>query len=176
MSASTKKRKQAKLLDTHLNIFIGHDTRQPLNTLVCKKSILDNASKPVSIFVLKHRTLRDIGLFKRPWEITPAGLSIDQLDHRPFSTDFAFTRFLVPHYARYLGTRINDPCVFMDSDFVNLTDIYKILGEIKVEDKPLWCIKHDYNPSSPVKMDNQPQSSYNKKLWSSFMIFNMRRC
>lgn len=112
-------------------------------------------------------------MLKREWKIKDDGYTIDLGDNRPFSTNFAFSRFLVPHYAKYLGTKITDPCVFVDSDFVFLTDIYKVLNEIDVDTAPVHCVKHDYQSASLVKMDNQTQVNYNKKLWSSFMIFNM---
>lgn len=64
----------------------------------------------------------------------------------------------------------------MDSDFVFNRDIYSILDEFTwrdgpLENKPLWCVKHDYKSPNVVKMDNQVQTNYNKKLWSSFMLF-----
>lgn len=167
----TKKKKQTK---QHLNVFIGYDERQDLAYRVCKQSLEDTASKPLSIYPLKHRELREIELFKRAWEINGKGLTTDKQDGRPFSTNFAFTRFLVPAYAKYLGTRANDPCIFVDSDFVFLRDIYSILDETSIEDHPVWVVKHDYKSANVIKMDNQSQFNYNKKLWSSFMLFNMK--
>jgi len=157
-----------------LHVFIGYDDRQDLAAKVCRESILDTASKPISIYYLKHRELRNIGLFNREWRITSKGITEDAEDQRPFSTQFAFTRFLVPHYARYLGVRANDPCIFTDSDFVYIRDLYSLFNEIDIEDKPLWCVHHDYASPNVIKMDNQVQVNYNKKLWSSFMIFNMQ--
>lgn len=167
-------RKKQKHQEKTLNIFIGYDERQDLAYRVCKDSILQYASRPVVIYPLKHRELRKIGLLDRPWEITGKdGHTIDQRDGRPFSTNFAFSRFIVPHYAKFLGIRASDPCLFVDSDFVFLRDVYSLLVEQDVEDNPLWVVKHNYTPEQVVKMDNQSQGVYSKKLWSSLMLFNL---
>lgn len=170
---SLTKKKKSKSDQQHLHIFIGYDDRELLEWKVCAESIRDNASRPVSIYKLDHRTLRDIGLFKRTWEITEQGTTIDQSDKRPFATQFAFSRFLVPSYSRYLGIKATDYSVFMDSDQVVLADIYGLTKEQDLSEHPVWCVKHDYAPGNVIKMDNQPQSQYAKKLWSSFMVFNL---
>ena len=157
----------------HINVFIGWDERQTLAYQVCRKSLLQHASRPLTIYPLKHRTLRNIGLFTREWSIKKDGNTSDNLDTRPFSTNFAFTRFLVPHYTRYLGAKSGDISIFVDSDFVFMRDVYSILNEVDITSKPLWVVKHDYKSPHVIKMDNQVQTNYNKKLWSSFMVFNM---
>lgn len=154
-------------------MFIGFDERQPLTHLVCKESIIATAQRPCSIYSLRHRTLRDIGFLTRQWEITQDGTTKDKLDGRPFSTNFAFSRFLTPHYARYLGVRATDVVVFVDSDFVFLRDINSLFDEFDPREHPLWCVQHQYSPSGLLKMDGQTQVKYPKKLWSSLMVFNM---
>jgi hypothetical protein len=34
------------------------------------------------------------------------------------------------------------------------------------------CVQHDYKPKETTKMDGVPQSTYPRKNWSSFMLFN----
>ena len=34
------------------------------------------------------------------------------------------------------------------------------------------CVHHDYRPSETVKMDGQRQELYNRKNWSSLVLFN----
>lgn len=126
----------------------------------------------MTIYPLKHRRLREIGLFNREWSIKSDGYILDNTDGRPFSTDFAFTRFLVPHYAAYLGRNKNSFNVFVDSDFVFTRNVYDLFSEQDLSSKLLWCVKHDYKSPHIIKMDNQIQENYNKKLWSSFMIFH----
>lgn len=158
----------------HIHVFVGYDDRESMEYKVCKESILDNASKPVTVYPLKHRTLRDLGLFKRSWVTQPNGITEDLDDKRPFSTQFSHSRFLVPSYARYLGIRVSDVVIFVDGDFVFLSDIYGLIPEIeKDSEKALYVVKHEYDPNNTTKMDGQTQSKYPKKLWSSFMVFNL---
>lgn len=163
----------SKIKEKNIHVFIGYDDREQMEFKTCRESILDNASRPVSIYPLKHRVLRDIGLFKREWKINSQGIMEDVDDQRPFTTHFSHSRFCVPLYARYLGLRETDVPIFMDSDFVVLQDIYKILPEIENNEEALWVVKHDYSPTNTTKMDGQPQSTYSKKLWSSFMAYNL---
>ena len=38
----------------------------------------------------------------------------------------------------------------------------------------LLLVKFDWQPTEDTKMDNQKQLGYDKKLWSSLMLFNMK--
>ena len=66
-----------------LTVYIGWDSREPIAADVCKHSILEHASIPVDIVMLKQDEPRDRGLYWR---------DVDKLA----STEFTFTRFLVP--------------------------------------------------------------------------------
>lgn len=140
-----------------LNIFIGYDSRYPVAYHVCAHSIISRASVPVRITPLVQDTLRKAGLYwreKNPLE----------------STEFSFTRFLVPHLCGYEGH-----AVFMDSDMLCLTDIAEILdftgfpGDVR-------CCQHEYTPREGVKFLGEKQTAYPRKNWSSFMLFNCDRC
>jgi len=37
-------------------------------------------------------------------------------------------------------------------------------------------VKHDHNPSEKTKFLNEPQTKYEKKNWSSVMLFNCAKC
>ena len=39
-------------------------------------------------------------------------------------------------------------------------------------DKALYVVQHDYVPANAVKMDGKQQTTYPRKNWSSFMLFN----
>ena len=158
-------------------VYIGFDERQPEAFKVCKQSIL-SLSKPgdhrIHVLPLKHQELRDRGIFTRPWKITENGAFLDERDGKPFSTQFSHTRFLVPYLARTsdLNPRF---AIFVDSDFVFLRSISELINEI-LSDKghfPVYCVKHNYKPSADRKMDNRDQFGYNKKLWTSLMVFDM---
>ena len=91
-----------------LTVYIGWDSREPIAAEVCRYSILQHASIPVNIVMLKQQELRDKKYYWR---------DIDKLA----STEFTFTRFLIPALNDYQGTAI-----FMDSDMVLLLSLIHI--------------------------------------------------
>lgn len=136
-----------------LNVYIGWDSRESKAYEVCVKSILKHASKPIKIYPLKINNLRDVGFYTRP-------------DDELSSTEFTFSRFLVPYLNSYKGKAL-----FCDCDFLFLDDIVKVF-EMANEDKAIQCCKHDYKPSSEFKMEGAKQYLYPRKNWSSLMLFN----
>jgi hypothetical protein len=146
---------------THaLPIYIGFDEREAVAYHVFANSIIRHASRPVQIIPLVQSQLRKAGLYTRP-------------ENEPAATAFAFSRFLVPHLAG-IGY-----AVFADCDMLMQADIHELIDEIDATRTPyekVWCCKHDYTPKSAVKMDGQPQVTYPRKNWSSFMVFDAARC
>lgn len=162
------------------HIFVGYDEREHEVFQVCKHTLEKNSSVPIKVHKLHHKPLRDAGFFKREWKIDQKGQYHDLVDERPFSTQFTFTRFLLPE----LWNTINDPnksplIMFVDCDFLYLSDIGKMFKEI--EDYKtrygarhgVYCVQHNYEPNNTKKMDNVEQSKYNKKLWAAMMVFDM---
>jgi hypothetical protein len=109
-----------------------------------------------------------MGVLTRRWYRLPGGQMIDEGDGRPFSTEFAFSRFLVPHLTMHAGFAL-----FVDADFLFLADI-AALFEMAQDDpsKAVWCVHHDYSPPDGAKMDGLAQQAYPFKNWSSLMLFN----
>jgi hypothetical protein len=136
-----------------LTVYIGWDSREPIAADVCRYSILEHASIPVNIVYLKQDELRDQGLYYRP---------IDDLG----STEFTFTRFLVPHLNNYAGW-----AVFVDCDFVFVEDIAQLLEQAN-QTKAVQVVQHDYTPPACVKMDGKQQHPYPRKNWSSMILWN----
>ena len=136
-----------------LTVFIGYDSREDIAYRVCRESILKHSTLPVRIIPIKQDELRADGLYTR--EIDPLS-----------STEFSFTRFLVPHLMRYEGW-----AVFMDCDFLLRHDIYHVM-KYRDHKKSIFCVKHDYKPTETTKMDGAIQHQYHRKNWSSFMLFN----
>jgi hypothetical protein len=58
----------------------------------------------------------------------------------------------------------------MDPDMVLLDDITKVLGEVPAS-SAVAVVKHDFKGSG-MKMDAKVQTSYKRKLWSAFMVFD----
>lgn len=143
-----------------LDIFIGYDSREPIAYHVAAHSILRRSSIPVAIRPLVQSQLRQSGLYTR---------DRGQLE----STEFSMTRFLVPHLMGYKGYAL-----FMDCDMLVLTDIAELLKvEVQLDlGKAVYVCQHDYTPRGETKMDGQVQTSYPRKNWSSFMLFDCERC
>jgi hypothetical protein len=132
-----------------LKIFIGWDSRFPEPADVLAHSLRKHASIPLDIRYLK---LPELGL-NRP--------------HDPLaSTEFTYSRFLVPHLCGYRGTAI-----FMDNDMLCFSDV-KELADLDMSKYALRVVKHDYAPANTVKMYGCPQTSYPRKNWSSLMLMN----
>jgi hypothetical protein len=86
------------------------------------------------------------------------------------STDFSFSRFLTPYLSDFSGWSI-----FMDCDMLVLDDIAK-LWALRDEKYAVMVVKHDHVPTEERKFLNEPQTRYEKKNWSSCILFNNAKC
>jgi len=136
-----------------LKIFIGYDPNEIAAYHVLAHSIISRSSEPVSITPLK---LNQLPLYR-------------ERDPKQ-STEFAFSRFLVPYLCNYEGYAL-----FLDCDILCRTDITDILYEER-PDKAVHVVKHDYTPKTERKFLGQIQTKYSKKNWSSVMLFNNKMC
>ena len=149
-------------------IYIGYDPREELAFQTLVKSLEDTSKSQLNIIKLDQTALRSAGLYRRAWrQDINSTQKIDLVDNKPFSTDFSFTRFLIPHLNQYDGYAI-----FMDCDMLVRSDIMEVFDKYSNPVHGLSCIWHKYYPENTVKMDNQAQQSYSKKNWSSFMLWN----
>ena len=137
----------------NLNIYIGYDSKEDIAYRICKYSILKRSRSNIKITSLKLYELVAKNLYKR---------DIDPLA----STEFTYSRFLVPALNNYNGWAI-----FCDCDFIFFEDISNILIDID-QSKAVYCVQHDYTPKEKHKMDGQKQTIYPRKNWSSFILFN----
>ncbi|HEX4893171.1 MAG TPA: glycosyltransferase, partial [Hyphomicrobiaceae bacterium] len=138
-----------------IRVFIGYDDREAVAFSVLASSIQRHASVPVSIAPLRLSQLKGILTRER---------------HPLQSTDFSFSRFLTPHLSDYAGWS-----VFMDCDMLMLEDIAR-LHELRDDRYAVMVVKHDHVPRETTKFLGEPQSKYEKKNWSSVMLFNNARC
>jgi hypothetical protein len=86
------------------------------------------------------------------------------------SSDFSFSRFLVPHLCDYRGWAL-----FMDCDMLVLDDV-ATLWALRDEAFAVQCVKHDHVPAEATKFLGEAQTRYEKKNWSSVMLFNNAKC
>jgi len=138
-----------------IRVFIGFDSRETVAWHVLTHSILARSSQPVSFVPLALNNLE--GLLWRERNALQ-------------STEFSFSRFLAPYLSDYQGWSL-----FMDCDMLMLDDIAK-LWALRDERYAVMCVKHDHRPVETVKFLDQPQTAYQKKNWSSVVLFNNSRC
>lgn len=138
-----------------IRVFIGYDPREAVAFNVLAYSIQARASEPVSIAPLMLSQLKAVLKRER---------------HPLQSTDFSFSRFLTPYLSDYSGWS-----VFMDCDMLVLDDIAR-LWKLREERYAVMVVKHDHVPKETVKFLGEPQTRYEKKNWSSVMLFNNARC
>jgi len=136
-----------------IRIYVGWDSREDIAYQVCRHSIVERASKPVEVIALRQEQLRAAGLYRR---------AADPLA----STEFTYTRFLVPHLTGFEGWAI-----FCDCDFLWLGDIQELIAQIDNR-YALMCVHHDHCPPEAVKMDGCKQTVYPRKNWSSMVLYN----
>lgn len=148
-----------------LIVYIGYDSREPEAFEVARYSIIKHASVPVNIVKLDQQALRRAGLFKRT-EAMIHGQRYDMIDGKPFSTEFSFTRFLVPALMQWTGWAL-----FMDCDQLFRKDIAELEKELDDKYAVMVC-QQNYLPKTDTKMDGQKQEKYFRKNWSSVMAFN----
>lgn len=147
-------------------IYIGYDKREHAAYEVAAESIRRTASKPINIIPLKQEALRRAGLYSRS-HYNVGEQKYDVFDRKPFSTDFSFTRFLVPALNQYEGLAI-----FMDCDMLIRYDVWELFDSYCKDDKAVWCVQHNYNPKEGRKMDDMVQQRYACKNWSSFVVWD----
>jgi hypothetical protein len=148
-----------------LHVFIGYESREDTAYQVLKHSILKHTSIPVAIHGLNQPALRQAGLYWRTWR-AEGPQKIDNVDNKPFSTDFSFSRFLVPALMQWEGWGL-----FIDCDMLFRTDIGDLFDE-RDPGKAVQVCKQDFVIGDAIKMDGMRQEKYYRKNWSSVMLFN----
>jgi lipopolysaccharide biosynthesis glycosyltransferase len=138
-----------------IKVFIGYDPREAVAFSVLAYSVHARASAPVVIAPLMLSELKGMLTRER---------------HPLQSTDFSFSRFLTPFLSEYAGWSI-----FMDCDMLVLDDIARLYA-LRDERYAVMVVKHDHVPKEAKKFLDQPQTPYQKKNWSSVMLFNNAKC
>lgn len=152
-------------------IWIGFDPREAVAFEIARSSLQRWCRVPcpqVRGLFLSH--LRMQGLYRREieWRRGPLGdIMFDVISEASMSTEFAISRFLVPHLADYRGWHL-----FVDCDVLfrcNVSELFR-LAQAHPE-YAVMCVKHQHAPPPGLKMDGQKQTQYARKNWSSVMMF-----
>lgn len=136
-------------------MFVGWDSKEAIAASVLAHSIQKRSSRPVAISEIRLDQLRHVFSRER---------------HPLQSTEFSFSRFLVPYLCNYEGFAL-----FMDCDMLCQGDIAELWAK-RDPQYAIQVVKHDYQPTQTTKFLNQPQTPYAKKNWSSVILFNNSRC
>ncbi|WAP67649.1 glycosyltransferase family protein [Jiella pelagia] len=136
-------------------VFVGFDTKEVIAYHVLAQSILENSSMPVEFSPIVLKNLE--GIFTRE-------------RNNLQSTEFSFSRFLVPALSNFEGWSL-----FMDCDMMLRADIAE-LWKLRDDRYAAMCVKHDYVPKIETKFLGQTQTKYEKKNWSSVILFNNAKC
>ena len=138
-----------------INIFIGYDNKEKVAFNTLAYSIIKNSTKPVAITPIALNNIKDDFVRER---------------NNLSSTEFSFSRFIIPHLMNYQGWAL-----FMDCDMLMKADIAE-LWRLRDDKYAVQVCKHDYVPKEKTKFLGQTQTAYPKKNWSSFMLMNCRKC
>lgn len=136
-----------------MKIFIGFDRNESAAYWILERSIKSRTELPLDIRPLDVQHLRLAGLYWRA-------------DDPLASTEFTYSRFLVPYLCDYKGWAL-----FMDSDMLCRSDIGDLLS-LRDERYAAMCVKHDYRPRETEKMGGKVQTVYPRKNWSSLVLYN----
>lgn len=141
------------MIEGSLRVFVGWDSREDIAWQICRSSMIRQSSRPLTVRPLRQSRLRAAGLYARP---------VDPLA----STEFTYSRFLVPYLAGYEGWAL-----FCDCDFLWLGDVAALFAMADPR-YALMCVHHDHRPPETMKMDGCVQTVYPRKNWSSLMLMN----
>lgn len=146
-----------------MKVYIGYDGREAEAYRVAEKSLRAHASHPVTVTPLDAERLAACGLLRRAQD--RRGYTYDIASNAPQATDFAISRFLVPHLAQ------TGWALFVDCDVVFLADVAELFDQVD-HDKAVMVVKHRQPETAGTKMDGQAQVAYPRKNWSSVVMWN----
>ncbi len=154
-----------------LHCFIGWDPRDDLASRVAVRSMFEKARchQDIKVHYLKDHELRRAGVYWRSYEVRPNGQMVDMGDGKPCSTQFSFSRFVVPELARMMG--IHEPVLFTDPDVLFRSPIEDLFAQWN-DANAVMCVQHNHTPPEDTKFDGIEQTRYFRKNWSSVMLIH----
>ena len=146
-----------------LNIYIGYDSRHSDLAELCKKCLSHGIDWGFGG--------GDINGCMTKWRPEIKFLDVSKIpeytrDYANQSTEFTYSRFLIPYLENYEGFSI-----FLDDDILFDGSILPMFYFMDSDDA-VACIQYDFDKYAETKFTGEKNVSYPKKLWSSLMIFN----
>lgn len=156
------------MLPEFMSVYIGFDPREAQAFAVARNSIRRNTNAPIPVHGLVLEDLREEGLYSRPTsrrKIRGGWQLWDDISDAPMATEFSNSRFLTPLIAK------RGWALFMDCDMMVREPITNLFA-LADPKYAVMCVKHVHEPANDKKMDDQIQTRYARKNWSSVMLFN----
>ncbi len=144
-----------------MRVFVGYEEREAVSFNLAVASALRFGCE---VHGLYEDRLRASGIIYRPMD-TRGGQAFDLNSEAPQSTRFAIARFATLLLAH------SGWALFVDGDVIFLEDPRSMLRYAR-DDYAVCVVKHEVGQVGGFKMDNQIQTNYHRKLWSSVMLFN----
>ena len=145
-----------------MRVYIGFDPREQDAYDVAVRSLRRHSPAAI-VTPLRADRLAQGGLLRRPTDTR--GLIWDLPSNAPCSTEFAISRFLVPLLAQ------TGWVLFVDCDVVFQADVADLFA-LADPTKAVMVVKHPPLLAVSPKMDGQAQVVYDRKNWSSVMLWN----
>lgn len=155
------------------SIWIGWDPREVDAYAVASCTARRMCRTPIPVIGLMQSELREDGCYTRPQERRGNQLW-DVISDAPMATEFACTRFLVPHLVKASSPyrKRTRWAAFMDCDMLVRARMEGLFEQCNPT-KAVMVVKHNHHPAGGIKMDGQIQTNYSRKNWSSVMVFNV---
>lgn len=153
-----------------MRIYIGWDPREEVAYRVAAHSAhrLSPPDAPVAVHPVILSDLRRRGLYTRGLIRHGAGKLADAVNGAPMSTEFAITRFFLPHLAGRQGWAL-----FCDCDVLFRRAPAELFA-LRDTQYAVQVVKHRQAVKpGEMKMDGQVQTEYPRKNWSSVVLWNL---
>lgn len=156
------------------SIWIGWEPREVSAFAVAKHSIISRLTQVIPVFPVVLQDLMDRDIYHRPLEKRGSQL-YDLISAAPMATEFAVSRFFVPILAKQHKKVTKGPrwALFIDCDMMIRTNMARFFETELDPTKAVMVVKHKHVPTEMLKMDNQIQTFYHRKNWSSVCAFNL---
>lgn len=146
-------------------VYIGYDPREDLAYEVCRSSIAKRTKLGGDEVWINKLTLQIANIvMDRPIEYKDGKLWCP-ISGAHMSTEFAISRFTIPFLSK------KGWVLFMDCDMICTTDIRELF-DLADDKYAIMVVKHKQESGPETKMDGQIQSYYNRKNWSSVVLWN----
>ena len=149
-----------------MRAYIGWDKREAEAARVAANSLF--VTSRLRAEFLRIERLRDTGLLTRLADrrsVDGGYMHHDLISNERTSTDFKYSRFLVPILCQ------EGFALFTDCDMVFVRNVHEMLREIE-PGKAVYVVKHAYEVQEATKMDGQAQAAYPRKNWSSVILWD----